>query len=270
MTVVALFALLLSSGIARAQDSEADAVALLNRMVEAERTLAVEGRVSEHIALPGVTPDPTGRSFALPAGITPVLIERAFQLQLAEPTTVAGRKVDVLELRGRGPLTPDWTFWIDDATGARVAYQLSDSSGKVVAAGRYERITQVRPRSVPRDLPSPMRVDDETTVARLLDPGLAPDGYVAIRLQRTSLGRADVPALRVTYWDGLDALVVLIYRRQPSLTEDTDHLVSQHIGRFSVSVIGAAPDQALTAWLQRIASGPLARLDPARTLRQND
>lgn len=250
--------------------TDPDAVALLYRMVEAEMNLQVVGQVEERIALPGVAPDPLRRTFALPVGITPGLVIDAFSLSLGPATEVAGRQVAALVLEGRGPLTPDWTFWIDSTTGVRLAYRLSDSAGEVVAAGRYERIRRIDTRSTPRVLPSPTRGDDSGALARLLDPLLVPEGYVAVSIQRATLGRADVPALRLTYWDGLDALVVLIYQRQPNLPEATANLSSRHVGRFSVSVIGAAPQRALASWLDRVSDGPLARLDPSRTLQASD
>ncbi len=269
LRALALLVLMLVPSLAHAQGSDGDAVALLHRMIEAERTLSVEGRVTERIALPGVTPDPQGRSFTLPAGITPELVTQAFELRLGEATDVGGRAVDVLELEGRGALTPHWTFWIDHASGARLAYRLQDSAGNIVAAGRYEQIDEVRKRSTPRDLPSPAlaEADGNLALARLLDPALAPGGYVAVGMQRITLGRDDVPALRVTYWNGLDALVVLIYGRQAAATPDAEHVASRVIGRFGVTVIGAAPKRALARWLQHMSDGPLARLDPARTLR---
>ncbi|MCO5173119.1 MAG: hypothetical protein M9914_02925 [Trueperaceae bacterium] len=240
-------------------------------MIAAERDFDVIGTVEERVLLPGVRSDDEARGgFVLPVGITAALVLRAFTLEVLpaealRAEAVTDRPLEVLRLEGRGPLTPDWTFWLDAETGARLAYRLTDSAGQVVATGRYERIRRIEQRAAPRDLSTPRAALGGFELARLLNPATAPTGYTAIAVQRIELGRG-VPALRVTYWDGLDALVVLLYERQAKLPAEAEHIASRQVGRFTVSVIGSAPREALANWLESVGDGPLARLDPKGAL----
>lgn len=246
-----------------ATGQSSSAAALVRRMLVAERTLEVVGTTSERIELPGVHPDASHTGFALPVAVTPELLARAFTVSLGAPTVVAGRRVDVLQLRGKGPLTPDWTFWVDGLTAVRLGYRVTDSSGQVVAEGRYTQVRAIRARSAPRALPSPTRAA-ALKLEHLLNPADLPQGYVPVGLTRTEVGAAHVPALRLTFWDGLDAMVLLVYRRQAQPpAAGAAHVASEQVGRFTVSVVGPAPKAALQAWLQRLAAGPLRRLDPA-------
>lgn len=245
-----------------AASSQTAATTLLERMLVAERTLEVVGTTREHSALPGVQADRAGRGFALPVGVTPELLARAFTATLGSPLRLAGREVQVLELHGKGPLTPDWTFWVDRRTGARLGYRVSDSGGQVVAEGRYTQVSAIRARGVARQLPSP-RALDRPLLARLMSKGDLPAGYVPVGVKRIDVGKGRVPALRVTFWDGLDGLVLLVYRRQARLpVSNSAHVASRQVGRFTVSAIGPAPKSALASWLGRLTSGPLARLAP--------
>ncbi len=203
-----------------AAPSQTAAATLLRRMLAAERTLEVAGTTRERSALPGVQADRAGRGFALPVGVTPELLGRAFTATLGSPLRLAGREVQVLELHGQGPLTPDWTFWVD------------------------------RP-----------------LLARLMSKGDVPAGYVPVGVKRIEVGKGRVPALRLTFWDGLDGLVLLVYRRQarPPVS-DSAHVASRQLGRFTVSAIGPAPKAALSDWLARLGSSPLARLAPRDAL----
>lgn len=241
------------------------ATALMRRMLEAERTLEVTGTTRERIDLPGVRPDPSHSRFTLPVAVTPELLTHAFTLHAEAGADVAGRKVAVLHLDGKDPLTPDWTFWVDARSGVRLGYRVTDSVGAVVAEGRYTQVRAVTARRSPRTLPSPTA--GAVALDRLIDPAAVPSGYVPVGLKRAEIGARGVPALRLTFWDGLDALVVVIYRRQAKLPAAAGaHMVSRNVGRFTVSVVGPAPHAALEAWLARLARGPLARLDPARAL----
>lgn len=239
------------------------------RMLEAERTLEVVGTTVERIDLPGVQPDPHHQRFMLPVAASPELVARAFRLGLGASTEVAGRAVEVLELHGVGPLTPDWTFWVDRQTGLRLAYRVTDSAGGLVAEGRYSQVRAVRPRAVPRPLPAPSARLEAQRLRRLIDPANVPQGYVPIGLARTEIGSGKIPALRITFFDGLDALVLLVYRRQAPLPAGAGvRLASRQVGRFTLSAVGPAPEAALQAWLDHLSRGPLARVGPARTLEE--
>lgn len=237
------------------------AVALFRKMVDAARTLEVVGTTAERIDLPGVSADPRHQRFALPVTVVPELVVRSFALRLGQATQVAGRRVEALELHGLGPLTPDWTFWVDAATGVRLGYRVVDADGAVVAEGRYSQVREVRVRPTPLALPSaPARLDAQR-LARLMDAGHLPRGYVPVGLARTEIGAAKVPALRITFFDGLDALVVLVYRHQdaPPVAAANARLASRSVGRFNVTVVGPAPVASLRSWLDGLERGPLGR-----------
>jgi len=245
------------------------ALALFRRMLEAARTLEVVGTTAERIDLPGVHPDASHTHFVLPVAATPELVAEAFRLRIAAPTDVSGRKVQVLELHGIGPLTPDWTFWVDGLTGVRLAYRVTDAAGRVVAEGRYTQVTTVRARSVPRALPSPSTRPQAKRLQRLIAPANVPQGYVAIGWARTEIGSAKIPAFRITFFDGLDALVLLVYRHQEPLPAGSGaHLASRQVGRFTLSAVGPATEAALQAWLAGFARVPLARAGSVRTLQE--
>ncbi len=255
--------------VAARASQQGPAVALLRRMLTAAQTLEVVGTTTERIDLPGVRPDPAHQRFVLPVAAAPEQVAKAFSLRLGAPTEVAGRRVQVLELHGLDPLVPDWTFWVDGVTGARLAYRVTDSAGHVVAEGRYDRVTAVRARTTPRALPSPGATLEAKRLQRLLDPANVPAGYVPVGATRTKIGRAGIPALRVTFFDGLDALVLLVYRRQAALPAGAgQRLASRRVGRFTLSAVGPAPKAALQAWLDRLSRGPLARPGSARTVQE--
>lgn len=234
--------------------------AVLRRMLEAARRLEVVGTTRERIALPGVLPAPHHDRFALPVAVTPKLVAAAFRLGLGAPTSVAGRRVEVLELHGIDPLTPDWTFWVDAATGVRLAYRLVDSAGGLVAEGRYTAVRAVRERATPRALPSPAEQSRVLGLERTLGAANVPRGYVPVGVTRTEIGAAKLPALRITFWDGLDAMVLLVYRSRAGAPRGgTEHLASRAAGRFTLTAVGPAPASALAVWLDRLAAGPLAR-----------
>lgn len=243
--------------------------ALFRKMLDAERTLEVVGVTAERIDLPGVSPDPQHRRFVLPVAVLPELVSRSFVPRLGAPTAVAGRRVLVLELHGIGPLTPDWTFWVDEGTGVRLAYRVTDANAGVVAEGRYTEVTAVRRRATPLDLPAPPTLLQVQRLERLMDPANVPKGYVPVGLKRTEIGATKVPALRLTFFDGLDALVLLVYRRQDAPPSQPHlRLASRQLGRFNVTVVGPAPVTSLQAWLDGLARGPLARPGAARNLQE--
>lgn len=85
------------------------AVAMLERMIAAERDFDVIGTVEERVLLPGVRSDDEARGgFVLPVGITAALVLRAFTLEVLpaealRAEAVTDRPLEVLRLEGRGP-----------------------------------------------------------------------------------------------------------------------------------------------------------------------
>jgi|GEM_PF-5517290 len=259
-------ALLLTPSPVLAQASPA--VRLFARMLQAEQTLEFVGTVSEEVVFPDRRDEPQARHFMHPPGVSPELVERNFQMAITGRETVADRNAVVLRLVPKNGVSPNWTFWVDEETGLRLAYEQRDANGELLASGRAQQIERVNLLGKPRDVRAPHLTPAlKERVVDFIDLDALPDGFVPVALERTRLGGENgVFALRLTLWDGLNGTVLLIYPRQRPVP-DRRYLMSRELRNVTVSALGPLPDEALRSWLTRVAEGPVHRLT-ARQLRQ--
>ncbi len=251
-----LFILLLGLGFVLAQISPAERVFKL--MLEAEQSLEIIGEVSETINFPPRNPA-TRRAerFSQPPNISPGLIRRNFNLSLAGDNMIADRPVIGLDLIPKNGLSPRWRLWLDRGTGLRLAYEQRNALGEVLSEGRYERVRSIRARPTVRAInPPELNERSRNTLTRLLGRRDWPPGFIPVKLERSNLrGR---PALRITAWDGLNGLLLLIYPSRDSNPEGR-YIRSVQAGRLTLSVLSPLPADALDSWLQRLAE-PLIKL----------
>ena len=254
-----MFALLLCIPFAHAQNDEA--VELFQRMIFAEQRLNFEGIVQERIIFP---PDQVKAdvqtAFTHPPSVTPELVLRNFILQISGQDTIAGRGATILELIPKNAISPSWTFWLDEQTGLRLAYEQRDTAGELVARGRLSNITGIRDYPELRDINPPSLSDAQRRrLALLINNGTFSEGFVPVALERSTLGDTDIPAIRITVWDGLNGAVVIIYPRRNAFGEHP-YLRSTRVRQITVSVLGPVSGDVLERWAERVSSGPVRRL----------
>lgn len=257
VSLVVLAALLAALGLAAAQ-SPADE--LFARMLRAERNHAFVGDLWEEVLWPEPLGDSADR-FRHPNGITPALIEHNFEFAITGRDRVAGRAALVLSLIPHNGFSPNWTFWIDEQTGLRLGYEQRDAEGALLAEGRFTRIDRLTDLDPPRRFASPESdLEVKRLSERLFASDVLPPGFVPVAFERTRLGAGDIQALRLTLWDGLNGMVLLVYPRQRQIG-DRDYLVSRSLRQVTVTALGPLPRRALENWLDVVVDGPLRRLD---------
>jgi len=239
-----------------------DAAAWLRRMLAAERAFAFAVAPEERSVWPAEPAAERG-GFAWPAGVTLDAVRANFDLRWVGRERSSAGPVVVIDLLPRHE-GPAWRFWIDAATGARVAYRATLGEGRVVAEGRGDASALVATDAA-RPLPSPRAPDEpRAEVWRAAFAGL--DGFEPVAVARVRLG-SGVPALRVTLWDGLSGAVLIVYpaTRTPARG---DWIVSRTSGRLTLALVGPVPESAATAYLDELTARRWARAELAALLRQ--
>jgi negative regulator of sigma E activity len=253
LTLLALIALPLAA-------AQSPAEALFVRMLRAEQGHAFVGELREEVRWPEPLRGAAER-FRHPPGVTPELVASNFELAISGRERVAGREALLLTLVPHNGFSPNWTFWIDERSGLRLAYEQRDAEGSLLAEGRYLSVERIRDLDTPRRLAAPSSdIEVKRLAERLLPADAMPEGFVPVALERTSLGDSDIRALRLTLWDGLNGTVLLIYPRQRQV-EDRPYLVSRSLRQVTVTALGPLPQRALQGWLDRVTDGPVRRLD---------
>jgi len=239
-----------------------DAAAWLRRMLAAERSFAFGVTPEERSVWPR-EPDAAAFAFAWPVGVTLDALRANFDLRWVGRERAAGRPLVVIDLRPRHQ-GPAWRFWIDAETGARVAYRATLADGRVVAEGRGDPSALVGTDAA-RPLPSPRAPDGPRAAAwRAAFAGL--DGFDPVAVARVRLG-AGVPALRVTLWDGLSGVVLIVYPAARTPPRG-DFIVSRTSGRLTLALVGPVPEAAAAAYLDELAGRRWAAAELAALLRQ--
>jgi hypothetical protein len=239
-----------------------DAAAWLRRMLAAERAFAFAVAPEERSVWPA-EPAAASAAFAWPAGVTLDAVRANFDVRWVGRERMSARAVVVIDLlpRHQGPA---WRFWIDAATGARVAYRATVGDGRVVAEGRGDPSALVAADAI-LPLPAPRAPDEpRAELWRAAFAGL--DGFEPVAVARVRLG-AGVTALRVTLWDGLSGAVLIVYpaARTPARG---DLIVSRTSGRLTLALVGPVPEAAASAYLDELAGRRWARAEFAALLRQ--
>jgi hypothetical protein len=239
-----------------------DAAAWLRRMLAAERAFAFAVAPEERSVWPA-EPAAASATFAWPAGVTLDAVRANFDVRWVGRERTSARPVVVIDLLPRHE-GPAWRFWIDAATGARVAYRATLADGRVVAEGRGDPSTLVATDAV-LPLPAPRAPDGRRAeLWRAAFAGL--DGFEPVAVARVRLG-SGVPALRVTLWDGLSGAVLIVYPAARTPARE-DWIVSRTSGRLTLALVGPVPEPAATAYLDELAARRWARAELAALLRQ--
>ena len=238
-----------------------DAGAWLRRMVASERAFDFGVAPVERSALPAA--EARGGGFAWPAGATLEAVRVNFDVHWVGRERVDGRPVVVIELVPRHE-APAWRFWIDVATGARVAYRATLGDGRVVAEGRGDATALVRATAA-EPLPAPRAPGDERAAAwREAFGGL--DGFEPVAVGRVLLA-SGVPALRVTLWDGLTGVVLLAYPATRASARG-DMMATRSTGNLTLALVGPVPEATADAYLEALSERRWARADLATLLRR--
>lgn len=259
-----VIALWLMLGLAWAQPLSAEQV--FTRLVEAETSLEFVGEVEETVLFPPRRPaTQRTKQFSQPPRLSPELIRRNFELALAGHEQIAGREATVLELSPKNGFSPSWRFWVDEETGLKLAYEQRGSSGRLLAEGRYLDIERVDVLPERRDLALPeLPPAARERIERLVNADYWLEGFIPVRLERTRLGaRSQRPALQLIAWDGLNFVVLLVYGPRAEPPGDTPYQRSLELERVTLSALGPLSTETLEGWLERLAKGPLQRLNEA-------
>lgn len=239
-----------------------DAGAWLHRMFASERAFAFATQPDERSTWPVAAAAAHG-GFAWPAGATLDLVRTNFDVRWIGRERSAGRAVVVVDLVPRHD-GPGWRFWIDVATGARVAYRATLGDGRVVAEGRGDP-TSLVPARASESLRAPRAPSDaRAAVWSAAFAGL--DGFEPVAVGRVRLG-ADVQALRVTLWDGLSGVVLLVYPAARS-PERGAWIATRSSGDLTLALVGPVPEAVAHAYLDALAERRWARADLGAVLRQ--
>jgi hypothetical protein len=232
-----------------------DGAAWLRRMLASERAFAFATAPVERSTWPATTAAPVG-GFAWPAGATLEAVRANFDVRWVGRERLADRPAVVIDLVPRHA-GPGWRFWIDVATGARVAYRATLGDGRVVAEGRGDAAS-LGPAGSEGSLPAPRAPSDaRAAVWRVAFGGL--DGFEPVAVARVRLG-AQVPALRVTLWDGLSGVVLLVYPATRDLPRG-ELIVARTSGDLTLALVGPLPEAVAEAYLEALAARRWARAD---------
>lgn len=259
-----VLALGLVLGLAGAQSDRLgdDAAAWLRRMLAAEGAFAFDGAVEERSAWPAATTAADGR-FAWPAAATLDLVRANFDVRWVGRERTARRTVVVIDLVPRHA-GPGWRFWIDADTGARVGYRATLGDGRVFAEGRGDA-DALAPTGATEPLRAPSAPVDERAAAwRAAFAGL--DGFEPVAVERVRLA-GDVPALRVTSWDGLSAAVLFVYPTARSAARG-GLVATRAVGALTLALAGPVAPAAAEAYLDALVERRWARTDLRTLLRQ--
>ena len=252
-----LFIVLLFS-FSLAQNPTADR--LLASFIEAERTLKVDGDFSENLYFLNRKPKDK-KHFIYPAILSEKLIKENYNLKILKEEQFLGRNVLVLELKPkyRGPY---WQFIIDKRSASRLAYKQISPSGEVLAEGAYSKVLNISKRINPRP-----KKDLELSGAKrdfynqaFINAKL-PRGYIPVRITGSSLGKDKIPALRISFFDGLNTLILLVVLDGSKLTKDSEAMQSLELRQHFLIAIGPIGKENLVNWLESYKNTPLNHLD---------
>lgn len=237
-----------------------DAAAWLRRMVVSERAFAFAVAPDERSSLPAVE---ARGGFAWPAGATLEAVRSNFDVRWVGRERSGERTIAVIELVPRHD-APAWRFWIDVATGARVAYRATLRDGSVVAEGRGDAALLVRAVGG-EPLPAP-RAPDDLRAAEWRDAFGGLDGFEPVAVSRLLLADG-VPALRVTLWDGLTGVVLLAYPAARAVPRG-DLLTTRSNRNLTLALVGPVSGASAAAYLEDLSERRWARANLDTLLRR--
>ncbi len=268
---LAVFNLLTSQGFA--EEVNAEVAEVLQKVNLAERQYRIVGEAQETIFFPprAIPTQPTSR-FSHPARVDLQLVKENFDIVLEEGTNIAQREVWVVKFVARNNISPNWRFIIDKETGLRLAYEQRAQDSKLISEGYFENIYDLHLR------PSPSNPNLEThlqtfgrppvqliAARRLLGNSSLPTGFTPIRLERSQIGNR--PALRLTAWDGINVLALLIYPNAPAIARpfapreeaitQAPYVHSLKMRFATLTVLAPLPEQVLEDWLETLSQDRL-------------
>lgn len=252
-----LFIFLLLS-VAAAQNSAADR--LLAKFVLAETNLIVDGEFTENLIFLNRKPKDK-KNFIYPAAISLELVKENYNLQIIEEKQLLARDVVVLRLEPK-QAGPYWQFTIDKLTGSRLAYQQISPSGEILAEGAYSKIRKIIKRTTPRPFKKlELSAEKRNFYERFFINPQLPKGYIPVKITRSSIGQGKIPALRISFFDGLNTLILLLILDNSKLDKDSQSVQTMEINHHILIATGPIAKDSLIAWLEAYKNSALNRLN---------
>lgn len=250
--------LLLICSFVIAQDSGADR--LFIRLVEAELNLRIDGELSENVIFLNRVSKDKNR-FTYPAIISLELVKENYSSKIIKEDRFLGRDVIVLELKPNN-LGPYWQFIIDKRTGSRLAYTQFSATGDILAEGSYSKINRIMKRTNPRVIRNLELEEDQKVFYRQILANLeSPKGYTPVKIARSTIGRDKSPALRISFFDGINTLVLLLILNDSKLSRDTETMQSIELNNHFLIAIGPVGKETLVNWLESFKNTPLNNIN---------
>ncbi len=214
-----------------------DAGAWLQRMFAAERAFAFSVAPEERSVWPAAAAA-AGGGFAWPAGATLDAVRANFDVRWVGRERTRGPRGG--RDRPRTPPRGPGVALLDRRRDGRPARVPRDARRR--ARGRRGP-GRARARWSPAGGDEPLRAPRAPSDARAAVWGAAfagLDGFEPVEVARVRLG-ADVPAVRVTLWDGLSGVVLLVYpsTRNPARGE---LIVTRTVGALTLALVGPVPE----------------------------
>ena len=252
---------------------------VLQKIMSAHRQYRIVGEAQETIFFPPrAIPTQPVSYFSQPARANWQLIKENFSITLEEGNDIAQREVWSLKLIAKNNISPNWYFTVDKETGLRLAYEQRAQDGRLISQGYFENIYDLRLRSLP-DSPNLKNSPPQnsrnltpaqlTTARRLLEGSSLPTGFIPVKLERSRIGNR--PALRLTAWDGINILALLVYPNAPTIAQSfapRKELVAQapyvrslRMQFATLTVLAPLPESVLENWLQTLSSGQLGLIN---------
>ncbi len=270
-TLFCLVALNVFTSQSLAEGIDGEVIEVLEKVILAQRQYIIIGEAQETIFFPprSIPTQPTSH-FSQPARANLQLIKENFDIILEEGGNIIQREVWVLKLIAKNNISPNWHFTIDKETGLRLAYEQRTQDGQLVSEGYFESISDLHlrfdpnledPLSQTSRNPSPAQL---TAVRRLLGNSSLPIGFKPVRLERSRIGNR--PALRLTAWDGINILALLVYPNASAVVRpftpkeviaQAPYVRSLKMRFVTLTVLAPLPERVLEDWLETLSRGRL-------------
>ncbi len=255
---------------------------ILQKIMLAHRQYRIVGEAQETIFFPPrAIPTQPVSYFSQPARADLQLIKENFDITLEEGNNVAQREVWSLKLIAKNNISPNWYFTVDKETGLRLAYEQRAQDGRLIAQGYFENIYNLHLRSLPAnpnlESRSPQNSRNLTparlmAARRLLEGNSLPTGFIPIKLERSRIGNR--PALRLTAWDGINILALLVYPNAPNIARpfapreeiiaQASYVRSLRMQFATLTVLAPLPERVLEDWLQTLSSSRLGLINRSK------
>ncbi len=142
---------------------------------------------------------------------------------------------------------------IDKRTGSRLAYTQFSTNNDILAEGSYSKIIKIIEGTNPRLMRNIELEARQKLFYRQVFANLElPKGYIPVKIVNSTIGRDKSPALRISFFDGINTLVLLLILNDSKLLRNTETSQGIEINNHFLIAVGPVGKAALVNCLESL------------------